>query len=373
MKNKKILLVHSSNDSYGASKIFIQLLELLNKNNYELFVILPNEGILDRYLKKNKIKVYYLDLGVFRKKYLNLFGLINRFYRNIKAIFFLINYIIKNKIDLVYTNTSVIWSSGIASKLCGIKSIYHIHEIPFGSKLYESTSRLIIKLVSNKMICVSDSVLNHWKKGIRLSKILRIYNGIPSFKLKNTKKNKEEFIFINISRISPYKGHKYLLKIAKNLLNKKIKFKIKIIGDCAPGYEKYENDIKQIVKTSGLENHVFFLGFKTNVLKYIRNSSFLIHTPINPDPLPTVIFESLLSKTPVISTNLGGTVEILDKGDCGLLIPSDDPKKSCNLIKKYINDNKLQKKHLINFKNLYQKKFNVEIFEKKIISHLEKL
>lgn len=371
MRNKKILVVHSSNDSYGASKIFIQLLELLH-NNYELFVVLPSNGPLDRYLEKIKVKTYYYNLGVLRKKYLNFFGLINRFYRIIRSLFFLSNLINKNKIDLVYTNTSVIWSSGIAAKLCGIQSVYHIHEIPYGSKLYVSISRSLIYFVSNKIICVSDSVLNHWNKDFNSSKIVKIYNGIVCSELQTKKKDNKELIFTNISRISPYKGHKYLLKIAKILISKKIKFKFQIIGDCAPGYEKYEQEIKEIIKRNGLENYVFFLGFKKNALEYLKSSNFLIHTAVMPDPLPTVIFESLLVNTPVISTNLGGAVEILDNGNCGLLIPVDDPKKSSSLISQYIQDIELQKKHLGDFKNLYKKKFRVEIFEKQIISQIEK-
>ena len=115
-KKKNILLLHSSNDLYGASKIFLQLIDLFISKDFNVHVVLPEKGKLDGFLIKKKIKIEYNELGVLRKKYLNPLGLINRLVTNIKAIAFLSKYIKDHSIDLVYTNTSTILSGGIAAK-----------------------------------------------------------------------------------------------------------------------------------------------------------------------------------------------------------------------------------------------------------------
>ena len=46
----------------------------------------------------------------------------------------------------------------------------------------------------------------------------------------------------------------------------------------------------------------------------------MIHCPVSPDPLPTVIFEAIECETPVIYTDLGGAYEILDSGKNGVSI-----------------------------------------------------
>ena len=145
MKNKKILILHSSNDLYGASKIFLQIIELLKSNGHQIHVVLTSNGPLDKMISQIKgTHVSYYSLGVLRKKYLNPLGLINRLVANIKAIKFLSNYIKDHSIDLVYTNTSTILCGGIAAKKNGVPNIYHIHEIPTGNKLYEFFSGKII-------------------------------------------------------------------------------------------------------------------------------------------------------------------------------------------------------------------------------------
>jgi UDP-N-acetylglucosamine:LPS N-acetylglucosamine transferase len=133
MKNKKILILHSSNDLYGASKIFLQIIELLKSNGHQIHVVLPSNGPLDKMISQIKgTHVSYHSLGVLRKKYLTPLGLINRLVANIKAIKFLSNYIKDNSIDLVYNNTSTILCGGIAAKKNGIPSLFHVHEIPTG-------------------------------------------------------------------------------------------------------------------------------------------------------------------------------------------------------------------------------------------------
>ena len=180
---KKLLLVHSSNDLYGASKIFLQLIDLLTKNGFDIHVILPEQGMLDNFLIKKNIKIVYVELGVLRKKYLNPLGLINRAVANIKAIAFLSKYIKDHSIDLVYTNTSTVICGGIAAKKNGVPSLFHIHEIPTGNKLYEFLSGKIINCYSSKVLTVSNSVKSHWLKNINEHKIERVYNGIEYKKI----------------------------------------------------------------------------------------------------------------------------------------------------------------------------------------------
>ena len=59
------------------------------------------------------------------------------------------------------------------------------------------------------------------------------------------------------------------------------------------------------------------------ITSILNKSNFFIHTPLSPDPLPTVIFEAINCKTPVITNNLGGAYEILDEGKNGLIIKND--------------------------------------------------
>ena len=375
MKNKKILILHSSNDLYGASKIFIQTCDLLHNANYEIHVMLPSKGPLDELIDKN-ILINYHNLGVLRKKYLNPLGLFNRFIINIKAISFLSDYVKKNKINLVYTNTSTIISAAVAAKKNKIPSLFHVHEIPISYKIYEIFIGKIINRYSSKVLTVSNSVKKHWLKYIEVKKIERIYNGIIFSKtdsLVERERDQDDFVITSVARIIPYKGHGYLIDIANELIEKSKKFKFLIVGDTLPSYSYYEKNLKQKVKKLGLENHIKFLGFREDVSSILKQSDLFIHPAIAPDPLPTVLFESLHNDLPSVATNLGGAIEILDNGNNGLLIPYNDPKKAADLINEYCANTKLQKKHLENSKKNFKINFSSESFSKNILKEVNSL
>ena len=375
-QKKNILLLHSSNDLYGASKIFLQLIDLFITRDFNVHVVLPEKGKLDSFLIEKNIKIEYNELGVLRKKYLNPLGLINRLFSNINAIKFLSNYIKNHSIGLVYTNTSTILSGGISAKKNNIPSLFHIHEIPRGNKFYEFFSGKIINRISHKVLVVSNSVKNHWLKNIDEYKIERVYNGIIFKKIDSIIKldsDQDDFVITSVARLIPYKGHCYFIDIANELIKKSIKFKFLIVGDSLSSYLSYEKSVKQKVKGLGLENQIKFLGFRNDVSSILKQSDLFIHPAIAPDPLPTVLFESLYNDLPTVATNLGGAIEILDNGNNGLLIPYNDPKKAANLINEYCSNNKLQKKHLENSKKNFKINFSSESFNKNILKEVNSL
>jgi glycosyltransferase involved in cell wall biosynthesis len=375
-QKKNILLLHSSNDLYGASKIFLQLIDLFVSKDFNVHVVLPERGKLDDFLNNKSITVSYHKLGVLRKKYLNALGLFNRLVTNIKAIKFLSNYIKNYSIDLVYTNTSTVLSGGIAAKKNGIPSLFHVHEIPTGNWLYEIFSGKIINRISSKVLTVSNSVKSHWLKNINEYKIERVYNGIEYKKIDSViklEKNQDDFVITSVARLIPYKGHMYLIEIADQLIKKSSKFKFLIVGDTLPSYSSYEKSMKQKVKDLGLENKIKFLGFRMDVSSILKQSDLFIHPAISPDPLPTVLFESLHNDLPTVATDLGGAIEILDNGKNGLLIPHNKPIKAANLIYEYCSNIKLQKKHLENSKKNFKINFSSVAFSKNILREVNSL
>jgi glycosyltransferase involved in cell wall biosynthesis len=373
---KNILLLHSSNDLYGASKIFLQLIDLFISKDFNVHVVLPKKGKLDDFLNKKDITVSYYELGVLRKKYLNPLGLFNRLVTNIKAIKFLSNYINNYSIDLVYTNTSTVLCGGIAAKNNDVSSIFHIHEIPTGNRIYEIFSGKIINRISNKVLTVSNCVKNHWLKYINEHKIERVYNGIEYIKIDSVtklEKDQDDFVITSVARLIPYKGHKYLIEIAVELIKISKKFKFLIVGDTLPSYVHYEKSIRQKVKNLGLENQIKFLGFRDDISNILKQSNLFVHPAIAPDPLPTVLFESLYNDLPTAATNLGGAIEILDNGNNGLLFPYNNSKKAADLISEYCVNIKLQKEHLNNSKKNFKINFSTESFNKNILKEVHNL
>ena len=275
---KNILLIHSSNDLYGASKILITIIEILIKSGYSVYLILPENGPLNNHKSLKKVNLSIINLGVFRKKYLNFFGLINRSILIIKSIFQIKKIINKHDIDLVYTNTSTIVSPALAAQLTKTPSIFHIHEIPVGSNLYTKFLTKIFNLFSEKIIAVSNSTRDFWiKKGVVHNKIMVINNGF-NFDFSSIKKAvNDKVVFTSISRIIPYKGHLFLIELFNKILKERKDVILQIVGDTLPYYENYLNKLKSKVKGYKIEKNIIFLGHRNDIKSILHQSDFFIH------------------------------------------------------------------------------------------------
>ena len=368
---KKILLLHSSNDMYGASRIVLQVIDILIKAKYEVFVILPYEGVLNKIITDKGASCSVYNLGVFRKKYMNLKGLYNRFLKIKKAKNHIANYIDKQRIDLLYTSTSVIISGGLAAKKSGIPSISHVHEIPTSNKLYEIFSGLFLRYFSKTVIVVSNSVAKHWQPYLKRNQLFKVYNGIifpftnASF---NTKSETVQNITVtSIARLIPYKGHKYFIEVAKELIKLNDQYQFLIVGDTFPGYESYEEELKILVSENDLHQNIHFLGYRSDVQAILAKTDLFFHPSIAPDPLPTVLFEAIKMKVPLVATKLGGAVEILDNGNCGLLVPHNNEIIAADLINDYFEDEKLKTLNIEKAIEHSNKHFSPKQFNKNIL------
>jgi len=221
----KILFLHSSSDLYGASKIILAVNELCFKNGHHCTVVLSEDGPLATKLKALGATVILSDLGILRRQYLNPAGILNRLVANYKAYRFLAKLCKKQKIDLIYSNTTgVIAGVFVASKL-GIRHIWHVHEIIEKPYLLFRILSGLINTKNNQAIAVSEAVKKHWTKYVAPNKIDVLYNGVDYWLFENTTTDLRQTLNISpntiligmMGRVHFWKGQDYFVKIAGEL------------------------------------------------------------------------------------------------------------------------------------------------------------
>jgi glycosyltransferase involved in cell wall biosynthesis len=138
-------------------------------------------------------------------------------------------------------------------------------------------------------------------------------------------------VLVNVASLVPEKNHAGLLRIARSLLDRKIQFKILIIGD-----GRLRDSIQQQIKTLGLADHVILLGYRNDVLQIMKNAQALV-MPSLIEGLPGVILEAFYCRLPVIANNVGGISEVVTK-DTGWLTEKNDEKSFMSAVEEMVSD-----------------------------------
>ena len=153
-----------------------------------------------------------------------------------------------------------------------------------------------------------------------------IYNGIETTVFrKRTAENKNKFIVCSHLRFN--KGLQDLIK-AVSILEENIKNQLQID---VYGEGPYEKDLRAMNDDFSLNNCIHFKGSSSHINEVLSDYSFLIQ-PTYMECFSLSILESLAANVPVITTTVGGNLEIITHNKNGFIFEPKDYKTLAKII-----------------------------------------
>lgn len=379
-----IVFLHSSSELYGSDRSLLNLVKNLDKDKFNITVILPEDGpLVDKINRFDNVEVIINELVVLRRKNLSLSGMSQYFIMLIKSIKFINNLIKEKNIDIVYTNTSVIFAGGISAKLCKVKSIWHIREI-IKSKYERFIVSRIVNTFSDYIIANSKATAEaisknkdkvkviynaiDIEKDINLEYIDEAYNEVAATVVRSNNKIKVGMA----GRINRWKGQKLFVDMAKLVSQDNDNVEFLIAGNVYKGEDYILDDLKEYILESGVKDKIGLLGQVDNMNSFYKNIDIFILPSIQPEPFGLVVIEAMNNKLPVVATNHGGPVEIIENNIDGFLVDYKDAKEMAQVVNKLIKDKELRSYIATNAEEKVKKQFNVNRYVDEISCILDR-
>lgn len=333
MSKINILHIVTKLELGGAQKNVLSILEGLDKEKYNPFLISGRKGIL----VKNALSLKGVEIN-----------LISTLHRRINilcdflAIYAIYRYIKKKKISIVHTHSS---KAGIlgrwAAKLAGVPVIIHtIHGWEFHQQQDFFSHHLFVSLesitakITTKMVAVSryDIRAGLEKRICSEDKYFLIRYGIKKgdfFNLRIDIKSKKAELNLEpdslvVGMVACFKAQKSPLDFIKvaHLVTKILpRVKFLLVGDGIL-YAKITN----LIKKYSLENNILLSGWRRDIPEIMAVLDVFVLTS-RWEGLPIVCLEAMASSKSVVVTAVGGASEIIREGENGFLAPAGDVEK----------------------------------------------
>ena len=234
--------------------------------------------------------------------------------------------------------------------------------------------KLISKYLLNKLdgvIGVSCAVTNEIQTKFCLSseKLSCIPNGvnISSFmEPKNQYLTKSSMCFSDsdkiigiVANLKTNKNHIYLLEAFREVLNEIDSVKLLIIGggdENDPDNSEY--DLRRYVQENGLNNHVFFLGYRSDIPEILSILDIFCLTSIK-EGLPISLIEAMATGIPVIGTDVEGIRNVIIPNENGFLVHLGDVNGLKDALLTLLKDDILRHKFGKNSQTLAIKKYSL--------------
>ncbi|MHB2149537.1 glycosyltransferase family 4 protein [Calditrichota bacterium LG25] len=359
---KKILFIHHATGWGGAPKSMIQVIKALDKEKYNVHVLLIKDSIVSEKLEESNIS-YSIAQSKFYKKYYRYFihseaGYV-KWYQIIRFIhlsilwllsrfFFAPQELRNHKADIVHLNSSTLTDWLAPAKQKG-KVIIHIRE-PFRNGKIDIIAfffRRQIKKYADRIIAISKD--NARRINIP-HKTTVFYNFVESG---YTPVNSDSYYskkclyvgggakikgFFTLVDALDYLDNDVIVYFAGNYSNSSGKKGIKRLLKKFIWYRR--NKAIQKIKQ---HPNAKYLGLVHNVSTYIDETCCLI-SPLTKPHFSKPVIEAFFRKKPVIVSDISGMKEEVDNGSNGIMIPVGNSKELAKAINKLANNPQLAMK-----------------------------
>lgn len=219
--------------------------------------------------------------------------------------------------------------------MAGVKCVWHIREIEIiqRSIVIGALLRLCILACADRIIAISQAVGRVLGAPAR-DTLQVIYHGLDTTRFYPGAINqaiRREFkipakakVIGYIGRISPIKGLGYLIT-ALGLIRRQYPETYLLLVGPVLGYQRYLEELHRLVEDQNLTEWVIFSEERRDIPEILRAVDVVVLPTVIPEGLGKVLLEGLACGKPVIATNQGGPVEILQDFSAARLVPPRDP------------------------------------------------
>lgn len=323
IKKTKLLFLINNLRSGGAERVLVNLINNLDQSTFECTLFtLSNTGVNKEFLQPH-IKYHYL----FKKEIKGINYL--RFLPKIllEKIFY------KEKYDIIIPYLHGVLTSIVSkSKPQNSKTIAWLHadmsKSLFMKKLIKSNS--IHKTFHNydAIVGVSRIVTESFITATSIKhNVYTIYNTFDhndirvkgSAPLPKRYQYKNIFRVVSVGTLGAVKGYERLIKVCHLLKISDVNFELFIVGD---GEDKTK--LQNLINEYNLEKTVFLTGFQKNPYNFIKNADLYVCSSYS-EGYSSVVVESIILETPILTTECAGMDEILgENNQYGMIIKNND-------------------------------------------------
>lgn len=142
-----------------------------------------------------------------------------------------------------------------------------------------------------------------------------------------------------VSYLRTYKGHRYFVEAAAQVLSRIKKVTFVIVGE---GPE--EHNLRTQIAELGLTDRVLLLGFREDQVEALRSLNVFVLPSVEGDTIPQALMQALAVGLPVVSTAIGSIPDVVKDGHTGFLVPPRDSMCLAERILTLLQDESLRRR-----------------------------
>ena len=155
-----VLVVHPSDELYGADRILLRVLDAIS-GLVEPVVVLPADvmpGALSAALHERGIRVERVPLPILRRRYSSPLGIILTAGRGVVGLVSLWRIGRRQRVAVVHSNTAAVLIGPFVATLLRVPHVWHVHEIIERPRWLGRLVARVTRIRTKRVVAISDAV-----------------------------------------------------------------------------------------------------------------------------------------------------------------------------------------------------------------------
>lgn len=256
------------------------------------------------------------------------------------------DFIESESVDLIHAHSTTVF---LASRVAGSRTqtalLWHDH---YGRLDSQARSPLLYKLIRSRIagiLAVNRSLAAWSRTRLKMNPECVWYR--PNFVEEPehptdppSLPGSSGFRIVCLANLRPQKNHFTLLKALGQVSSDLDDWSLLLVG--YPSDQEYAQEVERLITSAGLAGRTHFLGGRTDAQAVLAGCDIGVLTS-DSEGLPLSLLEYGFAGLAVLATDVGQNAEVLENGECGVLVPAGDPQAIATGLARLIADADLRK------------------------------
>jgi sugar transferase (PEP-CTERM/EpsH1 system associated) len=204
--------------------------------------------------------------------------------------------------------------------------------------------------------------------GVPQEKITQIYNGVDIDLFHSSPDGREAigpysdpgyFVVGTVGRMQPVKDQvtlvRAMIKLWRSDESARKWLRLALVGD-----GPLRAEIEALLRRENASDLAWFAGTRDDVPRIMRGLDLFV-LPSLAEGVSNTLLEAMASGLPVVATRVGGNPELMQEGECGVLVPPADPHAMAAAIREYCLNRDMARRHGAVAQEIAGRRFGLDV------------
>lgn len=341
-KERATVVAHPSPDLYGSDRVLLETLSALVASGGSTILTLPESGPLVAEAAERGVAVEVRPSPILRKSALSPGGAVRLLWSALRAWRPSRKLLESSSAQLLVVNTVTIPLWLVVGKISGVRVVCHVHEAEASQpallrRLLYAPLLLADHLLVNSRFSL-DVLASSWPQLRQRATV--VYNGVAGPETEPAlprERLDDEVRLLFVGRLSPRKGPQVAISALAELRSRGIAAQLGLLGAVFPGYEWFEQELREQADRLGVAEQVVFHGFDPDIWGHLEQADIICVPSTVDEPFGNTAVEAMLAARPLVVSETSGLVEAARGFSSVRYVAPDDPTQLADAVEGLID------------------------------------